>query len=201
MSDCKAWRNRLTDYLEGDLDSNSSASLTAHLEGCASCGNLLEELRRVRRWAREAEPARPATDPWDSIESEIRALRKSYRKWALAAAALVVVGLALVLRWTPPSTAPHALPVARTDADATIESLEQIVASARHHLDPETLRTLEESLASIDAALDRAERALAADPDNEIYRRLLEESRERRRGVLRQAVRRAERWRAVGDGA
>jgi tetratricopeptide (TPR) repeat protein len=50
--------------------------------------------------------------------------------------------------------------------DAAVTELQQALAQNRAKLDPQTVKTVEENLMAIDAAIDRAKRALAADPSN-----------------------------------
>ena len=41
------WTDRLSDYLDGELPPAERNSLEAHLETCAECARVLEELRTV----------------------------------------------------------------------------------------------------------------------------------------------------------
>jgi hypothetical protein len=50
--------------------------------------------------------------------------------------------------------------------DTAVADLEQLLREAREQLDPETVRTLEQSLATIDRAISEAQRALQEDPAN-----------------------------------
>ncbi len=42
-------RNRMADYLEGDLSLDRRAVFDAHLDGCAECRSEMEELRAIPR--------------------------------------------------------------------------------------------------------------------------------------------------------
>jgi len=50
--------------------------------------------------------------------------------------------------------------------DQAVTELQQALAQNRNRLDPQTVKTVEDNLMVIDAAIDRARRALAADPSN-----------------------------------
>ena len=69
-----------------------------------------------------------------------------------------------------------------------IEQLKRILRERREEIDPETLRALEESLRSVETAVDEARRALEADPDNSYIQSHLEELTERQLDLLRRAV-------------
>ena len=53
------WSDRLSDYLDGDLPDNERVALEAHLDGCAECTAVLDDLRRVVQRARTLSPAAP----------------------------------------------------------------------------------------------------------------------------------------------
>lgn len=57
--------------------------------------------------------------------------------------------------------------------DLAIEDLEQVLTLARQQLEPETVSTLEASLAEIGEALREAEEALLSDPGNAVIYRLI----------------------------
>src|SRR5712692_5603509 len=54
--------NLASDYLEGGLEATSKAQVEAHLAACATCRELMAELRSVLELCRSAEEFDPA--PW-----------------------------------------------------------------------------------------------------------------------------------------
>jgi len=88
--------DRLSTFLDGELEAREREAVTRHLEACAECARLLEELAAVDRLA-SAEPA-PAPDEGfvSRVRARIRApqaVRPGFAlpRWALAAAAALVV--------------------------------------------------------------------------------------------------------------
>lgn len=78
---------------------------------------------------------------------------------------------------------------AETDGYAlAIDDLEQVLDLARRQLEPETVQTLEASLAEIEAALQEAEAALMSDPGNEVIYRLIAAHERTRYRLLSQAA-------------
>jgi anti-sigma factor RsiW len=70
-----------------------------------------------------------------------------------------------------------------------IAALEQALAEARGHLDPETIAVVEQSLATVDTALEEARAALEADPGSRFLSRHFENTMQRKVELLRSASR------------
>lgn len=103
------WTDRLSDYLDGDLPDNERVALEAHLDGCAECTAVLDDLRRIVQRARTISPAPPTVDLWPAIARRIGARaprqpdvielsshRKPGRRWAFSLPQLAAAGLALM---------------------------------------------------------------------------------------------------------
>lgn len=71
--------------------------------------------------------------------------------------------------------------------DAAVADLEQVLEEGRDRLDPATVQVLEESLRTIDTAIEDARRALAADPANAQLNTYLAGTRQRKLNLLREA--------------
>lgn len=72
--------------------------------------------------------------------------------------------------------------------DQAVLELQTIVDDGRAYLAPETLAALDQSLRTIDVALDEIRQALAADPGNELLARMLVRQQTSKLRVLRQAA-------------
>jgi len=69
------WTNRLSDYVDGDLEEPERTELEAHLHGCVECRTLVDHLRMVQQRARELEDLPPDSDLWQGIAERIRGIR------------------------------------------------------------------------------------------------------------------------------
>ena len=69
------WRDRLSEYIDGDLDVPTRAALDAHLAACAECRAARDALERVTARAKRLAYRPPATDLWVPIEAAIAAHR------------------------------------------------------------------------------------------------------------------------------
>jgi hypothetical protein len=70
-----AWMNRLSEYLDEELDREECLALEEHLGVCSECASILAELRQVRARARDLEDAPPPASLWTRIEAGILARR------------------------------------------------------------------------------------------------------------------------------
>lgn len=99
------WTNRLSEYLDGELNASERQAFESHLATCAACGQTLDELRRVVTRAGTLEDRPPARDLWSGVARRIgvsvpnavvdlnerRRRRFSFTMPQLAAAAVVLI--------------------------------------------------------------------------------------------------------------
>jgi len=214
MSD--QWTDRLSEYLDDELDPAERAALAAHLDGCAECAATLAELERVVARARGLEDRGPATDLWPGIAARIGSAPAPRYRIALSIPQLLAAGIALMVlsggaAWllhpgARPGAGPGVVaagdsgpanPPLRTAAwerraapgyDAAVTELERVLAEGRGRLDTATVRILEENLRVIDSAIAQARRAVAADSANAYLNSHLAETMRRKLDLLRQAA-------------
>lgn len=103
------WTNRLSEYLDGELDNAERVALEAHLETCGHCYATLGELRQVITRAQSLQDTPPATDLWLGIRAGIaesravvdrtvvdRPVRRERRRFSLTVGQLLAASIALV---------------------------------------------------------------------------------------------------------
>ncbi len=71
MKNHDVWTDRLSDWLDGELDEREHAAVSAHLEGCAACRDVADELAEVRGRARLLADVEPEDDLWAGIEARL----------------------------------------------------------------------------------------------------------------------------------
>lgn len=107
------WTDRLSEYIDGELDAEQTRALEEHLESCGSCRGILHELRQVVQRAHAVEDFEPDEELWEAIAARIeertievpeprRAPRgprstRSARTVRLEVPQLVAAGLALMI--------------------------------------------------------------------------------------------------------
>ncbi|HEX8690979.1 MAG TPA: hypothetical protein VF746_00955 [Longimicrobium sp.] len=151
----------------------------------------------------------PADEIWSRLAPEVGAAlggrrrglrwRGSLRRaaWAASLAASLALGFALHAWLARPAARDGAAARAQAapaaweptaEYRASVARLERVVAEGRGTLRPETLRTIERSLATVDAAIRQAEAALRSDPANASLGPYLAELRLHKLTALRQAA-------------
>jgi len=120
IDDIDPWTDRLSEYVDGELDAPTRAALDAHLATCANCRATRDALVRVVARARQLADRDPARDLWAPIEATIETSRVTPIATArqrrlvtvsfarLVAAASVVAVLAGGVAWLVASSRPHA---------------------------------------------------------------------------------------------
>ena len=210
MSD--QWTERLSEYLDGELDETDRAALEAHLGSCAVCSDTLAGLRRVVLRARSLEDRPPSRDLWSGIADRIGAAPRTRRRLTFSVPQLLAAGIALAVlsggsawllhpdapamatlpRDSAPSNMVPVTTVGSTDGargyDSAVDELERVLADGRGRLDTATVRVLEQNLALIDRAIAQARRAVAADSANVYLNTHLAETMRRKIDLLRQAA-------------
>jgi anti-sigma factor RsiW len=200
--------DRLSDYVDDELDAGERAAVEAHLAACAECRRVVAELRGVVATARALPPRPPARDIWPGIAA--RTGRTTVRvtftvPQAVAATLLIAILSGGLVWWLRPRVAVPdqsfvsrvveeapglATPASLGDAayDAAVTDLQKALAQGRGRLDPATVATIEQSLAAIDRAIDQAREALESDPSNAYLSGHLLETRRRKLDLLRRAA-------------
>lgn len=109
------WIERLSDFIDGELDAADQAALEEHLAACDTCAGTIAELRAVVAAAAAApREVRPDTDLWAGIAARIgnadtpvvridsrpaRGRRYAFSATQLAAAAVILVALSGAAAW------------------------------------------------------------------------------------------------------
>lgn len=212
------WLDRLSEYVDGDLDGDTRRALEAHLVSCATCQATREELVRVVARARATTYREPRHDLWPTLEASLTSTRRarrprvlSFTVGRLALAAGIVAVIAGGLAWaiatrqsasrtpdiasTGPAARPPVAPAAVGPAAVAVASyreaasdLERALAAGRGTLRPETMQVIEANLRAIDVAIAQADSALRQDPGSEYLNQYLVGTMQRKLKLLRHAV-------------
>jgi len=164
------WTDKLSDYLDDELADSERAAVEAHLQECADCSAVLNDLRRViaRAQAAAAAARPPQTDLWTGVAGRIDRIRQPRRISLtvpqLAAAAVLLMGVSAGLAWRlhPAATSPAALDSTAAYARAGATAGGSVVTTADFPVGGGDMAVIGVSLADdqYDAAVADLERAL-----------------------------------------
>jgi hypothetical protein len=135
------YTDRLSDYLDGELEPREHATVEQHLAQCAACRATLGELQAVVARARSLEDRAPEADLWPgiaprlepptSLPGTIRAFRETARRRfsftlpQLAAAGLALMVLSGGMVWMAQSGDPRAdFPLVSAEVDQESAALQ-----------------------------------------------------------------------------
>ena len=204
---CNEVDDRLDDYVDGSLSEGEFQEVELHIASCAACRDEERHLRRILAQAsalpREMAPPR---DLWAGIAERIEAERRVRPAWwgsvglAVAAALVVAVGAALLLRTepaslvpalmtTPASLGPTSIGAAEQEYEQAATALMAALQARRDTLSPETLAGVEKNLLVMDQALSEVRAALGRDPGNPELTRMLVSTHRKKVETLRRVVR------------
>lgn len=186
----------LVDLVDGRLDGAAQRNVERHLEACANCRALVEDLRIIRSSAFMLDRREPKPETWQKIQAAVAAeprgrvlampARANWPVWIGAAAALIlatVIGiLPLMNREAEHDDA--ATTEAAEPAEVTVESVTAEFEAAEKHyqkaiddlqtiankdtgeLDPQVASVLQKNLTVIDQAITESRAALQSQPSS-----------------------------------
>ena len=138
------WTDKLSDFLDGELEAAEEAAVAAHLRECPDCSAVLNDLKRVVARAQAVDARPPQRDLWPGVSARIdrlapalslskgRRISFTLPQLAAAAALLVAVSGTLAVKLTERAAVPAS--VAQAPAmppkDATLTPSDSPAAGA-----------------------------------------------------------------------
>jgi hypothetical protein len=162
------WTDRLSEYLDDELDSQEHAALEAHLKTCAECRATLDELRRVVARAKTLEDRPPRADLWQGVAERIgsgkvadlpahRARRFSFNVPQLIAASIALVLLSGGGMWLALHNGRQGTGVAEQSGGQPTPTPDFYAVDSRWKVQTDiAIRELQEELTQNEAQLDTA---------------------------------------------
>jgi len=72
MHDCKKYFDRISEYLDGELDENICKQIEAHLSDCPECRNCINSLRKTIQLCKEGAQEEMPADIHERLKSALR---------------------------------------------------------------------------------------------------------------------------------
>ena len=215
---CEDLNEALVDLVDGRLDGAEQRSVERHLEACANCRALVEDMRSIRAAAFMLDRHEPKAETWSKLQAAIAhnpntapsEIRNRLPVWLAAAAALILATGIGVWPLLNRAAAPHddtAPSASASDAPpATVESVTAEFEAAEKHyqkaiddlqtiankdtgeLDPQVAAVLQKNLTVIDQAITESRDALKAQPANQTAQSGLFDALRTKVALLQQTV-------------
>jgi hypothetical protein len=209
---CEQSHDWMADAVDGTLDAQRQAQLDAHCGACTDCRELLDDLKQIRAAAATLDRHIPPPELWRTIavkaetaspaaaDSRLRRGRLSLARLAAAAGLMIMLGTAT---WFATRTgqdsssggtsnlvrnAASELQQAEQHYENAITALEQLTIAKDDALDPAIAAEIEQSLKSIDRAIDDSRAALKSEPDSFIAQTSLLEALRMKVALLQETV-------------
>ncbi len=71
-------QEQISEWLDGQTSPEQSASVAVHLDSCAACRSIQDEMAAVTRIFKAAEPLQPPSELWSRIARELDAVQPSF---------------------------------------------------------------------------------------------------------------------------
>jgi anti-sigma factor RsiW len=207
---CKQCNEWLGDAVDGALDAERQAQIDAHCRACATCRELLSDLKGIRAAAATLERRTPSPELWHAIAANVplatpkrrsREGRPQLIRLAAAAALVIMLGAAAWFgvgqqrRGASDGVASELVRNAATELQLAeqhygnaITALEQLTVAKDSALDPSVAAEIAQSLKSIDRAIDDSRAALKSDPSSFVAQTSLLEALRMKVALLQETV-------------
>jgi anti-sigma factor RsiW len=143
---CEDLNEALVDLVDGRLDIAQQRSVERHLEACANCRALVEDMRSIRGAAFMLDRHEPKAETWAKLQAAIAAepapkgrllhmnARRSLPIWLAAAAALILAtGIGVWPLLNRPAKPHDDSAAASTESPATVDSVTAEFEAAEKH--------------------------------------------------------------------
>lgn len=182
------WSDRLSEFVDDELDPPSRAALLAHLADCAECRGAVSELREIAAWAGTWRPAPSAREPWGAIATDLRGIPQQRAvPWRRALA--IAAGIAIIVLGVWPRGPAESDPLVPPASNLVRPANAASELSARlSRLPAATQMGVAAAIASIDSALADLDRRLEVSPGSTLLQELRDRSREQRDALVRNTI-------------
>ncbi len=213
---CERYANAIQELADGTLGPIRRAELQVHLDECAACRRLADDLVRIHTLAESLDRPAPPDRLWPQIARRLRqegriidppahvVVAHRFAPLALAASLLLIVGASLYVLYPSGGQAPVQQTTGNAPAtdpvepyrsvEAELESAEQAIARLQQAakgdgvIDPETAAELQKNLEILDQAIAQWRGALRTEPQSAPARNGLFDALRRKVAVLQDTI-------------
>ncbi len=188
---CSAAKQKISDYVDNELNSTDKQYLEKHLDDCSECQKLHEDFKKIKADAKGLAEFSPSGQTWFKIASGIkekqneviRPARVRQRRyvfslnsfgWVLSAALLLVIfvgAVTIIPRLTAPTTGSQSYVVSKLEEaehyyQKAIDALWEAVSVQEDGFDPQLFAVFQKNLNIIDESITACKDAVLSRPNN-----------------------------------
>ncbi|MCJ7582676.1 MAG: zf-HC2 domain-containing protein [Candidatus Aminicenantes bacterium] len=206
---CSANKQKISDYVDNELNAAESQLLEQHLDGCPECQKLCEDFKKIKADARGLVEFSPSGQTWFKIASGIkekqnevlRPTRLKQRRfvlspssfgWVVSAGLLLVIivgAVTIVPKLTPPAANSQQYVVSKLEEaehyyQKAIDALWEAVSAQEENFDPQLFAVFQKNLTIIDESITACKDAVISRPNNLDSRNYLLAAYQEKRALL-----------------
>ena len=206
---CSAAKQKISDYIDNELNPSERPLLEKHLESCAECQKLHEDFKKIKAGAQGLLEFSPSGQTWFKIASGIKekqseGLSPSRKRqklfvfspnslgWIVSAALLLVIVVGAVFfiprLMTPPPDSQQFVVSKLEEAEhhyqKAIDALWEAVSAQKENFDPQLYAVFQKNLNIIDESIAACREAVLSRPNSLDSRNYLLAAYKEKRALL-----------------
>ncbi|MFC2166355.1 anti-sigma factor family protein [Acidobacteriota bacterium] len=208
---CSADKQKISDYVDNELNATESQSLKKHLDGCSECQKLYEDFRKIKSDAKGLAEFSPSGQTWFKIAAGIKEkqnevlrptrLKQRQRKfvfspssfgWVVSAGLLLVIiigAVAIIPKLKAPASGSESYVVSKLEEaehyyQKAIDALWEAVSVQEENFDPQLFAVFQKNLAIIDESITACKEAVLSRPNSLDSRNFLLAAYKEKRSLL-----------------
>ncbi len=188
---CSVNKQKISDYVDNELNSAEKQSLEKHLDGCSECQKLHEDFRKIKEDAKGLAEFSPSGQTWFKIASGIKEKQNEVSRptpvrqrrfvfspnslgWVVSAALLLVIivgAVTIVPRLTPPATDSQQYVVSKLEEaehyyQKAVDALWEAVSVQKENFDPQLYAVFQKNLNIINESILACKEAVLSRPNS-----------------------------------
>jgi len=188
---CSAAKQKISDYVDRELNSTEKKLLEKHLDDCSECQKLYEDFKKIKADAKGLAEFLPSGQTWFKIASGIKEKQKKVIRptrirqklydfslnsfgWVVSAALLLVIfvgAVTIIPRLSPPATSSQQYVVSKLEEaehyyQKAIDALWEAVSVQEDSFDPQLYAVFQKNLNIIDESISACKEAVLSRPNS-----------------------------------
>ncbi|MFC2160659.1 anti-sigma factor family protein [Acidobacteriota bacterium] len=206
---CSTNKQKISEYIDNELNSAEKQLLEKHLDGCSECQRLYEDFKKIKADAEGLAEFSPSGQTWFKIASGIKEKQKGTVRqkrdrlrrfvfsphslgWIVSAGLFLVIivgAVTIIPRLTPKETSSQQYVVSKLEEaehyyQKAIDALWEAVSVQEDSFDPQLFAVFQKNLSIIDESISACREAVLSRPNSLDSRNFLLTAYKEKRSLL-----------------